>query len=633
MKGTFTQSLFFTLLRASLVLLSGLLLWLAAASTLDAHIQPITFVVILWVLGGVSLLFYPVLPRLLRRLQRGDDVDASRYHTPTGFSMFAFAITILLMQPIIVSAQAPSCSCNEYLYVNEPNGIVHKMRITAGGGALTEVGGVNGIPWLNDIANFPFPHGLGVDRNGFLYIGTNYGNPNQIRKLDCLGNLKPTSEFVAPTTGNWGYLLSNITSYQGFIYANGLQSRIYKIDPCTGNTVGYVQLSNASQDDWGLHVDKNGKFFVTQQYSGRLYAFTPIASDFVSNTTYSPFIDLDADPTLGGALSPQFSGTGLQGITTDPSGNIYVIEGDRDNWGTPSRLLKFTAAGAFIAAGPIDSNGGDNAGWNMMTGIVYSATSGKLYTTSLNSTEDCIYRWNTDLTPDGAAVGPVPNPFGQCKAIGILSECCPTSGTVDASSCNATLSSRISLSDLLTCDGVICDGQWALQPGSTNFTYNSCDITATPTGLPACATLTLTNAGVSNAPCAPYTITVNASLLASVTAQQIAGNQTVCPSDDPAAFTVTLAASTTGSGSINYQWQRSTTSCLTGFTNIPGANSATYDPGSVSQTTYYRVVASITGCTAGLCESFSNCVTLTLGVGCAPACPTLPCGGTTVVKN
>jgi hypothetical protein len=78
MKGTFTQSLFFTLLRASLVLLSGLLLWLAAAATSDVHIQPITFTIILLVIGSVSFMFYPVLRRFLRRLQRGDDADASR---------------------------------------------------------------------------------------------------------------------------------------------------------------------------------------------------------------------------------------------------------------------------------------------------------------------------------------------------------------------------------------------------------------------------------------------------------------------------------------------------------------------------------------------------------------------------
>jgi hypothetical protein len=435
--------------------------------------------------------------RLLRHLQRQYAAENAR---TLGLSLVA---AFLLLVPVAGTAQAPSCACKEFLYVNEPGGVVHKMEITPVGGALTEVGGVNGIPWINDGVQFPFPHGLGVDRNGFLYIGSNFGSPNKILRVDCLGNIKPTSEFVAPPSGNWGQLLTNIQSYNGFIYANGPSARIYKIDPCDGSTVGYVQFSDGS-DDWGLYVDKNGKFFVTQP-TGKIYAFTPTADDFDNNATFAPIIDLGVNPAYGG-LSPQYSGTGLQGIVTDDSGNIYVVEGNRDAPGTPSRLLKFTSTGTFVAAGPIDNNGSNNAGWNQMVGIVYSTSSGKLYTTSLNPNEDCIYRWKTDLSPDGEAVGPVPNPFGQCKAIGILTECCPTSGTVDASACDADLTSRVSLSKLLssTCDGVVCDGQWDLQPGSTNFTFNDCDLTATPTSLPACATFELHNTGVTGSPCAAY---------------------------------------------------------------------------------------------------------------------------------
>jgi hypothetical protein len=77
MKGTFTQSLFFTLFRASLVLLSGLLLWVAAATS-DVHIQPITVTITLLVIGSFSFIFYPV----LRRLQRGNDVDGYKLSFP-----------------------------------------------------------------------------------------------------------------------------------------------------------------------------------------------------------------------------------------------------------------------------------------------------------------------------------------------------------------------------------------------------------------------------------------------------------------------------------------------------------------------------------------------------------------------
>jgi len=318
-----------------------------------------------------------------------------------------------------INVLSGQCDCKEFIYLDEPGGKVHKFEINPAGGSLTEVGGVSGIPWFNNASVLPFPHGLGVDRNGFLYIGSNFKEPNQIRKLDCLGNIKPVSEFVAPPSGNWGFGLYNISSYDGFIYANGTSGQIYKIDPCTGSIIGYVRLSSNS-DDWGLHIDKNGKFYVTQR-DGKIYAFTPTAADFTSFTIYSPLIDLGANPAY---VTPAYSGTGLEGITTDNNGNIYVVEGNRDHINTPSRLLKFSPTGAFIAAGPVDNNGTDNAGWNQMVGIVYSYSSGKLYTTTLNINEDCMYRWDTSLMPEGAALGPSYS-LSLCKSIGIVTECCP----------------------------------------------------------------------------------------------------------------------------------------------------------------------------------------------------------------
>jgi hypothetical protein len=88
-------------------------------------------------------------------------------------------------------------------------------------------------------------------------------------------------------------------------------------------------------------------------------------------------------------------------------------------------------------------------------------------------------KWNTNLSPDGAAVGPVPNTFGQCKAIGILSECCPQSETIVKSLCGVSTGDRISLSDLFDCDGVVCEGQWAAVAGNTNLAFNECDLTVT----------------------------------------------------------------------------------------------------------------------------------------------------------
>lgn len=580
---------------------------------------PPCFVVLILSLGFAHIWMRSGLRVMLRRMRaRSAALPFSGQHLYSGLLIGGF----LLLNASATYAQAPTCSCKEFIYVNEVNfnftsSSIHKFEVNSGNGGLTEIGN----PWVANNTAFPFPHGLGTDRNGYLYIGNTAFSPSTIRRVDCAGNITPTfaqDPVNGFNTANVGNGLYNIDSYDGFLYSNGESARIYKWDPCTGAQVGYVQLDDGS-DDWGFSIDKNGKFYVTNA-SGKIYVFTPNAANFTAHTTYNPNINLNTDPSYGG-LSPAYAFQGLQGITTDNAGNIYVVEGNRDSPGTPSRLLKFSSTFAFLGAGPIDNNG-NNGGWNQMVGIVYSQNSNRLYTTSLNTNEDCVRRWTTSLTDDGTAIGPVPGAAANCKGIAILSECCPSNGVVDASACNATLSSRISLSELLnsTCDGIICDGRWTLNPGSSNFTYNSCDVTGTPTALPACATFTLTNANTPNAPCAAYSITVNAALLASVTAQQIAGDQTVCSTDDPAPFTVTLAASTTPPGAmINYQWQQSTTSCNSGFTNIPGANNDTYDPGPISQTTYFRVVASIAGCSAGICESTSNCVTLTLGVvGCTP---------------
>src|SRR5207249_3803439 len=84
------------------------------------------------------------------------------------------------------------------------------------------------------------------------------------------------------------------------------------------------------------------------------------------------------------------------------------------------------------------------------------------------------------------------------------------------------------------------------------------------------------------------TVTVN-----NVTGGTVAADQTVCSGGDPAAFTQSLAS--TGSGTLTYQWQSSTTDCNTGFTNIGGATGVTYDvPSGLTVTTYYHRVTKST---------------------------------------
>jgi hypothetical protein len=105
------------------------------------------------------------------------------------------------------------------------------------------------------------------------------------------------------------------------------------------------------------------------------------------------------------------------------------------------------------------------------------------------------------------------------------------------------------------------------------------------------------------------TVTVNACTTCTVTAGSVGSNQSICENTVPSLLT--NVTSGTGSGTISYLWQSSTTSCTSGWSSISGATGATYQPGVLSQTTYFRRRArnTINGQT---CDEFSNCVTVTV---------------------
>ena len=92
----------------------------------------------------------------------------------------------------------------------------------------------------------------------------------------------------------------------------------------------------------------------------------------------------------------------------------------------------------------------------------------------------------------------------------------------------------------------------------------------------------------------------------------ISSNQTICRGNTPA----TLIGSTT-INPATYQWQESTTSGAN-FSDILGATSSNYPPGSLTTTTYYRRKQTVGGCTGT-----SSQVTVTVN-----ALPTTPAAGT-----
>jgi len=107
--------------------------------------------------------------------------------------------------------------------------------------------------------------------------------------------------------------------------------------------------------------------------------------------------------------------------------------------------------------------------------------------------------------------------------------------------------------------------------------------------------------------CAPRTpsASVAITVLPALTAGSIEADQTVCAGGPVAALTSTAAA-TGGTGTFAYQWESSPDNST--WTAIAGATGATYAPGALAATTYFRRQVSSGACTT----TPSNTVTITV---------------------
>lgn len=146
-----------------------------------------------------------------------------------------------------------------------------------------------------------------------------------------------------------------------------------------------------------------------------------------------------------------------------------------------------------------------------------------------------------------------------------------------------------------------CGGVWANISGATAATYDAPAGLVVTTYYQRVTTSTL-NSVVCTASSNCITVTAN-----SITPGTISGNRTICSGGDPTAFTVTVAATGTN---LSYQWQISTTTSAGPWSDILGETNPTYDaPGPITQTTYFRRVATAT-VNSSNCSANSNFVTV-----------------------
>jgi len=532
-----------------------------------------------------------------------------------------------------------NCDCKDYIYLNDTGeDAVHKFVVESNG-SLTEILNSNNswYPGPNS-SELPNPHGLGSDLNGFLYIAEQ--SSGDIRKLRCDGEILPTTTFEIENVGGF-----NILTLGNLIFTNdpAVNNEVEVFNTCSGMSEGTICFDGQTYN-WGLYISPYDEtIYATSAFGNR--AIYKATVDDINGACVQPFLTTQGSgvmPNIGDNFLPHSGGAAnIQGITTDELGNIYFVLGQPfSNSITPTTLYKYSPAGILLAISEVDSDNEDGSDekFSRALGIVYSEQTGRLYTSNGTSSinEDCISIFDTDLNYIGTGF---PNPSGASsnqlgKGIGIRSECCPVSNNIiiDTTLCAASINDKLSLQELINCNGPICEGTWQEDISNAGLTYDSCDNSVTINALDACGSFILESNGTgTSSQCGAFQITVNISIN-NVTAAVIEANQSICDGGDPAPFTVTTAAM---GGTLTHQWQISTTDCTTGFSNILGANSSTYDaPAGLTTTSYYRVITNSdnTNCSIGMCADTSNCITVIVNPNPTATASTTDatCSGSTV---
>ncbi|MEM9836038.1 MAG: SdrD B-like domain-containing protein [Bacteroidota bacterium] len=489
---------------------------------------------------------------------------------------------------------AQTCDCQEYIYLNEPAiGSVLKFEVGTTF-PLTEVVGANGgtppaqhwfpgtIPPPSEL---PSPHGIASDLNGNLYIG-DVGVNSNIRKLTCDGVLLDTTADPTITVTGTNQPNQNIFSIDNTLYVNTDEGPT-AYDLCTGNTIGQVCLNNAptggsgrTSNLWGLSYNPTTEMvYVTRRlFTSYVWAFTRAELEAsvaapAGTMCIDPIIEESATVDVDNiAVGDQFlpaHPTAYMGIVGDNAGNFYVVQSsiDADQGAGQNRILKYDATGAFQAASIQGSNANDGDPLNnfqITAGITWSEATNYLFIANLTdvSTVDCITAFDAaTMTSLGTAV-PNPNLPGNngAKAIGILSECCPTNipTPFEVNVCGDVGTTYfLNEEAFANCDGVVCGSSW------TPVTLNGADFE------PCNNSVTITGTG-----CSEFTLNLSAVTSTNCPAQN--ATFTLCSEASPVATPGTTAGTCTGS-TPNNDAQINLTAITGDIVGISSAGAAFYD--------------------------------------------------------
>jgi hypothetical protein len=373
------------------------------------------------------------------------------------------------------------------------------------------------------------------------------------------GQVSPSS--VSFTPGNW-FALQTVTitgkndnQSDGDIIFNVVTAAASSSDPnYSGLNADNVEVTNLDNDNPGITVSPTSG--LTTNEAGGTATFTVVLSTQPSDDVT---IDLFTGDTSEGTVSPStltFTGSNWDTpqTVTITGENDDVIDGN----------VVYT-----ITLNPATSNDNDYDGINPDDVSVTNTDLTPTITPGSNPTI-CAGAISANLTYSATTKGP--NQYSIN-----FDGTAETAGFVDVT--NAALpSSPITIT---------------VPAGASPSTYNG--------------TLTVRNSNYETCISPENSIQI---IINGVDGGTVADDQTLCSGGNPAAFTSSTDGS--GSGVISYRWESSTANCSSGFSNIGGETSSTYDPPlGITQTTYFRRVT-ISTLNGVACEANSNCLTVTV---------------------
>ncbi len=285
--------------------------------------------------------------------------------------------------------------------------------------------------------------------------------------------------------------------------------------------------------------------------------------------------------------------SGANGATYDPgmvTQTTYYIRCARRS-GCTQMPGESNIIGIIIHPVPSASATSTNAG-------CFGASTGSATVTATGGTSPYTYAWSTTATTStisGVGAGTYSVTVSDING-------CTATATAIVGQPAAALSVSFNTTNGTCSNNNLGSSTANVSGGTSPYTYSwsNGSTASTASGLAAGTyTLTVTDA---NSCVSTNTVTITTVACCNVTAGGTIGNgQSNCGPFDPAALTsVTLPSG--GLGTLQYQWLKSSVNVPNTVGNphwspISGANGATYDPGMVTQTTYYIRCARRSGCT------------------------------------